>query len=104
MSSEESNSRDAASVRDLLLNTPAGRIVTFGIIIGVASLGYAVCDTYLRRSGQVEQRQVIGNEIPEIFIEINNARYYSHVDGKEISDLVKPKQYVKPEEYPWVLK
>lgn len=37
-----------------------------------------------------EQRQnVLGNEKPETYVEVDGVKYYPHIDGKDISDLVK---------------
>ncbi len=40
-------------------------------------------------SYQEQTQNVLGNEKPETYLEINGIKYYSRVDGKEISDLVK---------------
>lgn len=41
------------------------------------------------RQERVLQQNLLGNEKPETYVEINGVKYYSHIDGKEISDLVK---------------
>ena len=39
----------------------------------------------------IEQKQAIGNSQPDIYIQRNGVKYYSHVDGKSIDELVKQK-------------
>ncbi len=85
------NSKSFNRLRDLFYNTAAGRFAILGtaICLGVALAGYScnMADRYSKL--QIQQGQVLGAEKPEIYIEHNNVKYYSHVDGKEISDLVK---------------
>lgn len=40
-------------------------------------------------SFDIIQKNILGNHRPEVYIEWDGVRYFSHVDGKEISDLVK---------------
>ena len=47
-------------------------------------------DSYLiKKPEPIEQKQVIGNEEPDTFIERDGVKYFSHADGQSISDLVK---------------
>ena len=80
----------ASSFKDLLYNTGAGRIITLATVTTGLILGYKAVDSYLIKQPEpVEQRQVIGNEKPDLFIERDGVKYFSQVDGKKISDLVK---------------
>ncbi len=38
---------------------------------------------------QEQTENVLGNEKPETYVELNGVKYYSRIDGKDISDLVK---------------
>ena len=44
---------------------------------------------YDSRNNIVQQQDVRGNEKPETYVEINGVKYYSHIDGKELSDVVR---------------
>ena len=80
--------RSFSSFQDLLYNTDAGRLITLGAVVVGLVLGYSAIDSYLVKH-PVEQRQAIGNEKPDVFIEKDGVLYFSQVDGKNISDLVK---------------
>lgn len=85
------NLESVSGLRDLFYNTRAGRIAILGtaICLGVVLTSYS-CNMAERYSKlQIQQGQVLGTEKPEIYIEHKGVRYFSHVDGKEISDLVK---------------
>ncbi len=73
---------------ELMYNSPAGRIVILiGVLMGVSAFCNAIT-SYFGKTEPVVQRQIIGNEKPDIFIERDGVRYFSHVDGKDISDLL----------------
>lgn len=61
-------------------------------VVGILTVG-ALAETYINSSSSKEQKvyqqNVLGNEKPETYVEVNGVKYYSHIDGKEISDLVK---------------
>ena len=90
MAKSNEDMRQISSFKDLLYNTGAGRIVTLATIVTGLVLGSKVVDSYLIKQPEpVEQRQVIGNEKPDLFIERDGVKYFSQVDGKNISNLVK---------------
>lgn len=37
----------------------------------------------------VQHQNILGSEKPETYVEMNGVKYFSHIDGKEISDLIK---------------
>lgn len=43
---------------------------------------------YFLESDGVQQKNVCGDNGPESFIELGGVKYYSRIDGKDISDLV----------------
>lgn len=57
--------------------------------LGLASYGLYNAFLPLIRTTPLIQQNVLGNEKPETYIEVNGVKYYSHIDGKELSDLVK---------------
>lgn len=73
--------------------TPIGLFMIVGAGMAVAAgtfyAGSRILDHYYPEQNQVIQQNVLGNEKPETYVEVNGVKYYSHVDGKEISDLVK---------------
>ncbi len=91
---EVGGSGEYKSFRDLMYNSDAGRFLIMislyvGIGVGIC-VGYQLIDNYfLKPSNPIIQQQVIGGEKPEVYIEKDGVKYYSHVDGKEISDLFK---------------
>ncbi|HLD40287.1 MAG TPA: hypothetical protein VJB13_04050 [Candidatus Nanoarchaeia archaeon] len=69
------------------------QVALMGMMLSFTGLGvYGAYNALIQISTQkpqLIQRNVLGNEQPEIFVEVNGVKYYSHVDGKDISDLVK---------------
>ena len=65
------------------------KIFLFGSIALGMIVSYYTVDKYLSSREPILQQQVIGGEKPDIYIERSGARYFSHIDAKEISDLVK---------------
>ncbi len=53
----------------------------------INAFGFKGINDYLE-SGGIQDRNVLGGEAPESFIDLGGVRYYSHIDGKDISDLV----------------
>lgn len=82
--------REYKSLKDLMYNTAFGRTL---ILISVGAglfTGYQIIEQYLTSKPEpIVQQQVLGGDKPDIYIERNGIKYYSHVDGKEISDLFK---------------
>ncbi|MBI4144204.1 hypothetical protein HY486_03070 [Candidatus Woesearchaeota archaeon] len=77
------------SFKDLFYHTYLGRVISFGAIIVGLVLGYQVGSSHLvKKPEQIEQKQAVGSAKPDVFIERDGVKYFSHVDGKEISDLV----------------
>lgn len=68
-------------------------------LAGVALMGYTVYLGYMSRSAydfnvkrlqpEIVQQNIIGGRQPEIYLKRDGIRYYSSIDGKEISDVVK---------------
>ena len=83
------------SFKDLFLNTFWGRMVVLGGAVAGIALTYNCItqatddDSEARRANYIFQRQQIGDLRPDIYIERDGVKYFSHIDGKEISDLVK---------------
>ena len=76
--------------RELMYNTMGGRFIVFSAVITSLVLGYRTIDSYLiKKPAPIEQRQVIGDEKADIYIERDGVKYFSHVDGREISDLIQ---------------
>lgn len=79
------------SLKDLFYNTLAGRLAIVGtaICLGIAVSSYscAIADKYGKM--QIQQQQTVGNKQPDIYIEENGVKYFSHADGKSIEELVK---------------
>lgn len=40
-------------------------------------------------SSAIIQRNILGNPQPEVYIERDGMRYFSHIDGQDISNLVQ---------------
>ncbi len=77
------------SFKDFMYNTVLGRVLITTMIGGSLFTGYQIMDNYLiKKSEPIVQQQVLSGEKPEIYIERDGVKYFSHVDGKEISDLV----------------
>lgn len=79
------------SIRDFLFNDKLGRMITLytvmgGLATGIYLVAYVVTN-YVEKPEPVIQQQVLGKDKPEIYIEREGVKYFSHVDGKEISDL-----------------
>jgi len=66
-----------------------GTLVGFGLGSYFLYKGIMGFDNLLDAQIKIHQENVIGDEKPETYVEINGVKYYSHVDGKDISDLVK---------------
>jgi hypothetical protein len=82
------------SFRNLIYNSDAGRfLVIMSLYVGIGvgiHVGYQLIDNYfLEKSESIVQQQVLGGDKSEVYIEQDGVKYYSHVDGKEISDLFK---------------
>ncbi len=79
------------SFKDFMYNTLTGRGIMAMGIGGALYIGYQMVDNYLIKGPEpVVQQQVFGTNKPEIYIERNGVKYFSYVDGREISDLVNP--------------
>ncbi|MEK6939543.1 MAG: hypothetical protein AABX31_02340 [Nanoarchaeota archaeon] len=68
------------------------QVAVLGLGLSYFSLaGYGLYNVFhaLLQTPKVVQENVLGNGKPETYIEVNGVKYYSHVDGKDISDLVK---------------
>ena len=61
--------------------------------LGLAPLyGYAISSARMEssiKSPEVYQRNILGDDKPETYVEVDGVKYFSHIDGKDISDLVK---------------
>lgn len=78
-------------IKSVFTNTFLGRATTL-MLTGLALSGiYHIANTYVSKiqPEPLVQKQVIGADKPDIFIERDGVRYYSHVDGKDISNLVR---------------
>jgi len=56
--------------------------------VGLASYGFYNVLQQMQKPQPIQQN-VLGNEKPETYVEVDGVKYYSHIDGKEISDLVE---------------
>lgn len=45
-------------------------------------------DRHISSKNPIVQKQSIGSEIPDVYIEKDGVRYYSHVDDRSVSNLV----------------
>ena len=81
------------SFKDLFLNTFWGRMVVLGGVLAGITLSYKsmmqASRDYSQANSGIVQRQVLGGSRLEVYIERDGVKYFSHIDGKEISDLVK---------------
>ena len=64
-------------------------ILGMGAVVSAITLGLGSYILYDSTKEKVTQQNVRGNEKPETYVEVNGVKYYSHIDGKEISDVVK---------------
>lgn len=91
MADDEDDYYKTKSFSDFMYNDNLGRLITFlTAVVGLTSLSfsaYYLIDGYLKKQEPVVQQQVLGIDKPEIYIERDGVKYFSHVDGKEISDL-----------------
>ncbi len=88
----EENSSD--SLIDIFNKTPWSTKIFLGASIALASfcfygLSSDVAAQYTRKASEIIQKNVRSNPSPEVYIERDGVRYYSHVDGKSIDELVK---------------
>ena len=76
-------------VKVTLFETPAGFMVGICTVMGIAYVGSRVVDHYFPERNEVVQKQAIGGEVPDTYIERDGVKYFSHVDGKGIDDLLE---------------
>ncbi len=78
---------------DSVLNGLKYTAIASGLIAGYTTVSIAVNDFFSNRDEvipqNVIQQDVIGNNQPERYILKDGIKYYSHLDGKDISDLLK---------------
>ena len=76
---------------DYLFSDPAGYVLVATTVIMAICGGTVVTkhflDNYL--PNPLIQKNVLGNPQPDLYLERDGVRYYSHVDGKSIDELVK---------------
>ncbi len=77
------------SFKEILYNTTLGRATILGCVIAGLVLCYKACDHKLSEMQRPIVGNVRGNEKPETYVEVNGVKDYSHIDGKDLSDLVK---------------
>ena len=65
-----------------------GAVIPIVLVTGVVSAVENIAKYVL---SPIEQKQAIGNSQPDIYIQRDGVKYYSHVDGKSIDELVKQK-------------
>ena len=79
-------------LKAFLFQTELGMAIGIGsAALGLFAMAYAggrALDHYYPEEKQIIQRNVIGNEAPDIYIEKDGVKYFSHIDGKDISNLV----------------
>lgn len=77
-------------MKGFFFHTDVGLIVAvIGIVVagyGAYNVGSRVLDHYFPE--QAILKNVIGNKQPDVYIEKDGVKYFSHIDGKDISDLV----------------
>lgn len=84
-------SRNSYSLRDLFLGDPLRRIMTysFAITTGLTiATGLTVGLKNLFQDNLLYQQQIIGSSIPDVYIETNGVKYFSHIDGRSIEEIV----------------
>ena len=91
MTAEEVFKNEKPRLIDYLFSNPVGYAL-LGTAALMAMVGGAVVtkrllDNYLPTP--LIQKNVIGNPQPDLYLERDGVRYYSHVDGKSIDELVK---------------
>jgi len=64
-------------------------IMGIGVVASAITLGLGSYILYDSTKEKVIQQNILGNGKPETYVEVNGVKYYSHIDGKEISDVVK---------------
>ncbi|MDO8556572.1 MAG: hypothetical protein Q7R96_05370 [Nanoarchaeota archaeon] len=85
---QESDITELQSLKDLFINTLAGRFVTLGTGAMIAIVGCMAIERYFAND-KIQYRQAIGEPTPDIFIEKDGIKYFSVIDGKGVSDLLK---------------
>ena len=91
----EENSID--SLKDIFYNTYWGRTFVLGAATALAAIGCygmyrIVVADYTHNTSEIIQKNVRGNPSPEVYIERDGVRYYSHLDGKSLDELVDEKK------------
>jgi hypothetical protein len=71
--------------------------LTGAVVVGVGIyFGCVACDrlleTYLPVRYEVVNIDLNGNNQPETYVEVGGVKYFSRIDGKELSDLVRGTQ------------
>lgn len=75
--------------RDFMYNTTGGRYLIFAALASALFAGAVAFNKYVvKDSASIVQQNVIGNQQPEIYIEKDGVKYFSHIDGKDISHLI----------------
>lgn len=62
------------------------------VLAAVGAVTYMTCQGPGRENlneNKIYHQNVLRNEKPETYVEVNGVKYFSHIDGKDLSDLVK---------------
>ncbi|MBI4148125.1 hypothetical protein HY490_02435 [Candidatus Woesearchaeota archaeon] len=76
-------------IKVTLFESPFSWMLGIGAVFGISYVGSRVVDHYFPERNEIVQKQAIGGEAPDVYIERDGVKYFSHVDGKDIADLVK---------------
>lgn len=82
---------DKETKQPLYIVKPTNPLVS-GVVATLVIMGASFGFAYLTRDTtpeSIHQEQVIGKVAPETYVELNGVKYYSHIDGKSVEDLVK---------------
>lgn len=63
---------------------------TVGFGVSIAGMGLRVgTDEYYKSRPAIESKNICGGAEPETYVTVNGVKYFSKVDGKDISDVVR---------------
>lgn len=63
--------------------------VLLGSIYAASRIGQHYLDQNYPKQNYLQQKNVLGGPLPELYIEHDGVRYFSRIDGKDIGELVK---------------
>lgn len=79
---------DSFTMGGFLKFTAVGSVLFLGVYVA-SRIGQHYLDRNYPEQSILQQKNVMGGPQPELYIEHDGVRYFSQVDGKDISELVK---------------